>query len=298
MKILITGSTGFVGRNVKEYLNKLGKYQVYAPTSKELNCLDEQAVTEFLKENRFECILHFAVYGDAIDKTKDGSRIVDCNLRIFLNFAKNSHLYGKMYYTGSGAEYDKRYDISLVREEDVGKTIPIDSYGLMKYTVGRFIEESNCIYNLRLFGVFGKYEYYPTKYISNVCCKAIYDIPLFMRQNVYFDYLWIHDFCRIVDWFIEHEPRYHTYNIVSGERVSLQEICDNVKKISGKELAVIRGREGLAPEYTASNKRFLDEYKEFSFTPIKKSIRNLYQWYEENQEKIDKYALLYGKGGN
>ena len=33
-KILITGASGFVGRNVKEYLEQTEKYEIYAPTSK------------------------------------------------------------------------------------------------------------------------------------------------------------------------------------------------------------------------------------------------------------------------
>lgn len=293
MKILITGSTGFVGRNVKEYLESKETYQIYTPTSKELDCLDEQAVSEYLKKHRFDYVLHFAVYGDGIDKSKDGTKIVEYNLRMFLNFARNSEFYGKMYYTGSGAEYDKRYDICSVKEEEIGKTLPTDPYGLMKYTVGQMIEESKNIYNLRLFGIFGKYEYYPVKYISNVCCKAIKNILLSMRQDVYFDYLWIDDFSRMVEWFLHHTPKHHTYNAVSGSRVSLQEICRHVMDISGKEIPIFVCKEGMAREYTASNQRFLNECEDFRFTPIKESIETLYKWYEQNQEMIDIYKLLY-----
>ncbi len=35
MKILLTGGSGFVGKNVKEYLSDKG-YEVYAPTSHEM----------------------------------------------------------------------------------------------------------------------------------------------------------------------------------------------------------------------------------------------------------------------
>lgn len=294
MKILITGSSGFVGRNVKEYLEKNNQvYELYCPTSRELDCLDEAAVTDYLKQHRFDYVLHFAVYGDGIDKTKDGTRVLDYNLRIFLNFAKNAEYYGKMYYTGSGAEYDKRYEIANVIEEEIGKTVPIDSYGIMKYTIGQMIESSSNIYNFRLFGIFGKYEYYPVKFISLACCKAIKGIPLAMRQNVYFDYLWIEDFCRMVEYFLQNEPQFHTYNMVSGQKVSLERICEIVRNISQKELPVYICKEGLANEYTASNERFLRECTDFVYTPIEKSIEELYWWYVQNEEKIDIYKLLY-----
>lgn len=294
MKILITGASGFVGRNVKEYLqNENREYEIYAPSSKELDCLDENKVTDYLKKHRFDYILHFAVYGDSIDKSKDGTKILEYNLRIFLNFYNNAKYFGKMFYSGSGAEYDKRYDIISVGEEQIGKTIPIDQYGLLKYTIGQMIEKSTNVYNFRLFGIFGKYEYYPVKFISNVCCKAIKGLPLTMRQNVYFDYLYIDDFCKMIQYFLHHEPNYHTYNAVSGKKISLKEICEIVLKISGKNLPVFIGKNGMANEYTASNKRITDEIKILEYTSIEMAVEKLYCWYEKNEKDIDLYKLLY-----
>lgn len=291
-KILITGASGFVGRNVCEYL-KQHRYNVLAPSSKELDCLDEALVETYLTKNKFDIVLHFAVYGDGIDNSKDGTKILEYNLRIFHNFAKCSHLYQRMFYTGSGAEFDKRFPICGVSEEDIGKTIPVDQYGLMKYIINQYIEKSKNIYNLRLFGIFGKYEYYPIKFISNACCKAIKGLPLTMRQNVYFDYLWIDDFCRMLEMVLHRELQYHTYNIVSGQKISLWEICDCVRKISNKELGVYVCKDGLANEYTASNERFIKECTDFIYTPIEKSIESLYHWYVEHEELIDIYRLLY-----
>lgn len=292
-KILITGSTGFVGRNVKEYLEKNPAYRVYAPGSRELDCMDEAAVRTYLEENRFDYVLHFAVYGNGIDKSRDGTKVLEYNLRMFLNFQKCSGLYGKMYYSGSGAEYDKRYDIVSVREMEIGRTIPIDQYGLMKYTVEQLIEASENIYNFRLFGIFGKYEYYPVKFISNICCKAIKGLPFSIRQNLYFDYLWVEDFCRMLEFFLSHEPKYHSYNMVAGDKISLREICDMVNQISLGKAPVYICRDGLGREYTASNERFLEEWPDFSYTPKETAVRELYEWYQEREDMIDIYQLLY-----
>lgn len=291
-KILITGASGFVGRNVKEYLQN-SSYIIFAPNSRELDCLDEKAVEAYLVKNKIDIVLHFAVYGDGIDKLKDGSKVLEYNLRFFYNFAKCSHLYQKMFYTGSGAEFDKRFPICDVVEEDFGKTIPVDQYGLMKYTINQYIEKSDNIYNLRLFGIFGKYEYYPVKFISNVCCKAIKGLPFSMRQNVYFDYLWIDDFCRMLEKIMNKELQHHSYNIVSGQKISLLDICEIVSYISGKDISVFVCKDGLANEYTASNVRFVSEFNDFSYTPIEKSIQKLYSWYVNNEKMIDVYKLLY-----
>jgi len=80
---------------------------------------------------------------------------------------------------------------------------------------------------------------------------------------------------------------------VSGKKISLEEICKYVLKISGKDLPVYICKEGLANEYTASNARFLNECKDFRHTPMEKAIEELYQWYSRREEQIEMYKLLY-----
>lgn len=295
MRILITGGSGFVGRNVKEYLVNKG-YDVFAPSSKELNCIDEEMVKKHLSKNYYDVVLHFAVYGDGIDKSKDATKALEYNLRIFTSFADCSKMYGKMIYTGSGAEYDKRYPIRMVREEDiVNHSIPVDQYGLMKYVVNQIIEKSDNIYNLRLFGIFGKYEYWKTKYISNLCCKSLKGLPLTIRKNCYFDYLYIDDFCRLLEAFIKIEkPKYHTYNAVRGQRVDLYSLAELVNEIAGYKQKIIVCQEGYANEYTANNERILQEISGFEFTDMKTAVQELYLWYKKYQEEIDIYSLIYG----
>lgn len=294
-KVLLTGGSGFIGKNVIEYFADSREYEITAPTSKELDIIDENAVTEYLTENKFDIILNFAVYGDGIDKKKDGSKMLEYNLRMFLNFEKNSHLYRRMLYAGTGAEYDKRFDICSVREQDEGSHIPVDQYGLMRYVTDRLIRKSDNIYSLKLFGIFGKYEPWHMRFISNCCCKAIKGLPISIRQNVYFDYLWIEDFCRILEWFMAEKvmPKEHAYNVVSGRRIDLYSIARMVIEISEKELPVYICREGFGREYTADNTSLLQEMNQFDFTPLKEAIRKLYRWYEEHEAEIDIYHLLY-----
>lgn len=294
MKILLTGGSGFVGRNVKEYFQAKG-YDICAPSSKELNCIEEENVVEYLHKNHYDIVLHFAVYGDAADSSKDGSKILEYNLRIFENFYRHSDLYGKMIYTGSGAEYDKRCPIQSVTEEDISlHQIPVDQYGLMKYTVNQMIEKSDNIYNLRLFGIFGRYEYWKTKYISNLCCKSLKGLPLSLRRNCYFDYLWVDDFCRMLEMFLKLDhPQYHVYNAVSGVRISLYDLARIVNDVADEQRDIIVCNQGWANEYTANNDRILRELPEWKLTDMRTAVAELYGWYKAHIDSIDIYSLIY-----
>ena len=50
MTIFITGSSGFVGKNLIEKLT--GRYELLTPNHSELDLLDEQAVADFLKKHK------------------------------------------------------------------------------------------------------------------------------------------------------------------------------------------------------------------------------------------------------
>ena len=59
MKILITGGTGMVGRNLLEH-SEAGQYEILTPSSKELNLRDKNSVKKFLSTEVPDLIIHSA----------------------------------------------------------------------------------------------------------------------------------------------------------------------------------------------------------------------------------------------
>ncbi len=115
-----------------------------------------------------------------------------------------------------------------------------------------------------------------------------------MRQNVYFDYLWIEDFLRMLDIFIHSDLKYHSYNMCTGKPVDLITLTEIVKRVSGKDTGFFVCREGLANEYTASNERLLEVIgRDFAYTSHEEAVKKLYDWYRENEDMIDIYKLIY-----
>lgn len=289
--ILILGSSGFIGRNLKEYFQEHTSYHVKAPNHSELDLLQESAVKRYLKANPADVVFHCAVF--STKTLSDEQYVLKNNLKLFYNLEKHHDLFGKMIYFGSGAEFDKRFDICSVKESDIGKHIPDSPYGLAKYTIGRQIEYSENIYNFRIWGMFGKYEDWQTTFLSGCCCKAVKGYPLSIRQDTVFDYLWIADFCKIAEWAVEHKFLYHTYHLGSGRKVKLSELAELIRKISGKSLDMVICREGVGKEYTADSSRFLEEFGKEYTTPMEVAVADLYHWYEENQNIIDMLKLIY-----
>jgi UDP-glucose 4-epimerase len=288
MKILVTGGSGFIGHNLVELLRD--RYDIAAPSSSDLDLLDADAVRQYLCSHRFDVVVHAATTRSN-RRTGAPADMLDRNCRMFFNLVRNDGLFGKMIFFGSGAEFERSAVPPRVSEDYFDTRVPTDPYGFSKYIAAKYIERSDRKLNLRLFGVFGRYEDYSVRFISNACCRALKGLPIVIRQDVRFDYLDVNDLARITTWFVEHDSRFKTYNVSSNRSYLLSELAQMVREISGRIPAIIVKNEGLGPEYTASGLRLLNEIGTFTFSEMFESIRELYTWYSENEDKIDPRAL-------
>lgn len=288
-RILLTGGSGFIGRNLIEELGK--KHEIIAPRHSELDLLDAGAVRNFLKGKDFDVVIHAATIGGS-RKNPGPENMVELNLRMFFNLAECSGEFGRMIQFGSGAEYGKQADIRMVKETDFGKRMPSDPYGFYKYVCSKQVERADNITCLRIFGCYGKYEDYEYKFISNAICRSLFGLPITINnKNVLFSYLYVDDFIRIVDYFIEHKGKHRFYNSVPGETIDLISISEIIRTISKDKQKLIVKNSGMGLEYTADNSRLREEIKGMKFTDMKTGIRRLYDWYSKNRNLIENERL-------
>jgi len=286
MKILITGGNGFIAKSLFEQLNI--EQTVLSLNRKDLDLLDSSKVFDYIKSNQFDVIIHTATY-DAAPKhsTKDPTKVLENNLKMFFNIARRKDDFGKMIYFGSGAEYSRENWIPKMKEDYFDQHVPVDQYGFSKYIMTKYTQLSSNIYNLRLFGVFGKYDDWRTRFIPNACCRAVLNLPIRINQNVFFDFIYIGDLIKIVNWFIKNKPQKNVYNVCTGNVSDFKILAEKIIKISGKKLNINIKTEGLGREYSGDNSLLLKELQNFKFTPIDNSIKALYDWFEQNKSKLE-----------
>ncbi len=109
---------------------------------------------------------------------KDPSDVLYANLRMFHNLMRADDAFGRMILLTSGLVYDQRHYVAKMTENDFGAHVPVDESGFSKYLCARQAERLDNVIELRPFGVFGKYEDWEIRFISNAICKALFDFPI------------------------------------------------------------------------------------------------------------------------
>jgi len=271
-RLLLTGASGFIGRNVLPILRERG-YNVIGPARSELNLLDASAVRQYLKSGQFDAVLHLASPTGHNPQDVPGE-LFERTIRIFVALASCAGFYGKMIYIGSGAEYGKHRPMVQIHEDSFGEELPNDAYGLSRYVMNELAKGYSNIINLRLFACCGPGD--PKhKLIPSVIDQALKGNTVELHQDCFFDFLYVTDIADVLIHFIECNKRYNNYNLCSGERMKITMIAEEVCRQMGVNATVICQRDGFNLEYTGSNDRLLAEMPEWRPTVMNDSIANI-----------------------
>lgn len=258
MKFLITGGNGFLARELTYFLERDG-CDVVVTNRQILDVSDSVQVSEFFKTHSIDMVVHTAVCGGKRNH-KENVNDLFLNLKMFQNIVNHSDKFKLMFNFGSGAEFDRRYDISEAPESLIWNRNPVDYYGLSKNLIARQISQLPNVINLRLFGCFGPLEE------DQRLFKAVYNNiqnnkPLYVHQNKLMDYFYVEDVYRVMKFYVEHWtdglPR--DLNMCYENKKTLQDMVFLIKVLTG-----------------ASNNVILDnKRKVFSYTGNSTSLTNL-----------------------
>lgn len=253
--VFITGAgpNGVTGKLIKEHF--IGKYNLLTPGSRDVDLTNDEAVCEYFDTHKIDYVVHCATFRpSSVGVSHFVDEELESNLRMFYALASQSSKYKKMIYLGSGAEFDKCKPIIEVSEEDFGRSIPKTKYGFGKYIMNSYTRQSENIYNLRLFGTLSKYEKPEKNVVSNLCVKAISNLPLSLRQDCRYSFMNMEKLPSIIDFLLHTDIREHDINIAIDQPVLLSDIAKMIIGFHQSGILKIE-KEGMNLEYTANTSR-------------------------------------------
>ena len=291
--ILLTGGNGFIGKNIQgSFLAE--KYALVAPRSFELNLADTDSVDAYFRTHSFDAVLHAATK-PGHRNAKDPTNLFYTNLRMFENLVRHTDKFGKLINFGSGAVYDVAADNRLVTEDQIGLRCGKDDHSFCKYVVHKRIEALQNVVDLNIFGIFGPYEDWEIRFISNAICKTLFGLPITLRQNRRFSYLYVKDLMPVLEYFIENTPQHKSYNVTPSDETELLQAANIVRKIGGGKNEILVAKEGYGLDYSGSNALLKSEIPNLKFTPFEQAAEELFAYYKNNQSKIDVNLLKVDK---
>jgi UDP-glucose 4-epimerase len=291
MNLLITGAEGFVGKNLSKDLAQ-GRFAILSPTREELDLTDAPAVQTFFSKNEIDVVIHSATtLRDGFSYPPD---TCESNLKMFFNLQRFKKKNTKLINIGSGSEYSRTHWHGKMSEDFFDENIPVDSHSYAKYLISKYIQDASdeSLVSIRLFGIYGKYEDYRYKFISNAIVKNILKQPIVINQNVLYDYICVSDLSRLLLRLIEQPLRHRSYNMTPAQPIDLITIANLINEVSDFKSNVVTLNPGVGVEYTGNNERLMREIGEFQFEDPKISIEKLRNYYLEITASLDVQAIM------
>ncbi len=274
MNILLTGSGGFIGKNLKSYLQD--KYTLFCPRSFELDLTDKKAVQQYFTQNKVDFIIHCGSTGGARG-IQDKDTTIQDNLAMVNNLIDAKREDVRIILFGSGAMYGKDRDLHKISEDKIGNYIPKDLYGQSKLEISKIVQKREDILMLNIFACYG-YGEKENRFPSYAINQNINHQPIEINQNCVFDYLWVEDMQKIIEYFIEHKSKNKIINITPSKSIHLNEIAEIVNQMSNFKSEIIIKNPVMNYEYTGSNSNLLEEIPNFQVTSIKEGLEKLYKY--------------------
>lgn len=266
MKLLITGAAGFVASSLIDFFNKynptisitgIDNFSYgYKERLKGLNLnfkeIDIKDFTESEKYiNNYDAVIHCAAIAPLPDNEIDPPKSYENNVVNTMRIADYCTRIGckKLIFFSSGAIYEN--DVKFPSEENIHHQTSLvyptskmcAEHALKAYSESYLLNT----YSLRLFNLYGPRQDYFRKqppligYLLS-CILSDQAAILFSSGEQRRDYIYIEDVYKIVNEIISRDDScyYTALNIGSGITYSVNEIVDFLKKISNKDLRIIR----------------------------------------------------------
>ena len=312
MKILITGSAGFIGYHLAAKLSKNKKYKVFGIDNfdnyysinlkkkrlallksfknfkfKKIDILNEKKLQNFFKKEKFDVVFHLAAQAGVRYSILNPKKYMRNNIQGFFNILEISkqNKIKKIIYASSSSVYGDS-NIFPLTEKQILKAKNL--YSLSK----DFNEKLSSVYSnfnnlslvgLRFFtayGELGRPDMMMMKYIN--CKYSGKPFFLYNYGNHYRDFTYIDDVTEILKRLIKTKlkQKNEIYNICSSKPVKITKVLKIIDKYLPNKTIIkkISMQKADVLKTYGSNHKIKKTTKFKSFTPINQGVKKLCEW--------------------
>jgi len=306
-KLALFGSAGLVGSNILKKLDP-NKYEIFSPTRKDLNLLDEEKVLDWFFENRIDyVILAAAKVGGIVANATYPTEYLHENLTIQNNVIMSAFKSGvnNLVFLGSSCIYPRECP-QPIREEYL-LTGPLEktnkSYALAKIAGiqlcdsirEQYGKEYRSVMPCNLYGPGDNFNPEASHVIPGIIIKiqrakesGANELNLLGTGRPLREFLYIEDLAEGVIFAMENQKNDHgVINIGSGSEITIKELSEMLAKEMGFEGKIIFDTGG--PDGTP--RKILDNSKINSMgwkpkVSLEDGIKLTIKWFYENKDSI------------
>ncbi len=319
MKLLITGGAGFIGSNLAEHFLKNDSVELVRVIDDFSNGYRVN-VEEFLDNPRYEFIegdicnyetcvkategidriTHQAALGSVPRSIENPMRTNEVNVGGTVNLLHAAHKQGvdRVVLACSSSTYGDSRELPK-KEERIGK--PLSPYAVSKLTVEQYADVFSKTYGLdyiglRYFNIFGPRQNPSNPYaaVIPIFCQAFLDG---ISPTINGDGLTSRDFTFVANAVQANEKALFTessnalnevYNVACGDQVTLNEMVEALRELTGKNINPIHGpeRSGDVRHSQADISKIMDRLDYQPETLFREGLALVYSWYEKHQDVL------------
>lgn len=304
-KILVTGSNGFIGKNLISLLSDK-QFDIFAPSSSDFNLTKESDVDQLFEQYQFDSVVHLAadVGGIKMIRSNPG-RIFYNNLIMNTLLMEKARVHGIKKFISLNTINSYPEKDTNFKEDQIWEGLPnkdVFSYGISKRMMlaqARTYKEQYDFdsVNLIVDNTYGPHDNYdPVN--SRVIPALIYKFHKAIKNNEdqvevwgtgksLRQFLYVKDLVRIIYQSLVEDIGYNVMNISNGETVTIRQIVEKISSILNYKGQIVY--DTSKPEGAAV--RIMDNSKMKSLVNLDKmhlieqGLSKTIDWYLANLDK-------------
>jgi GDP-L-fucose synthase len=271
-KILFTGGSGFIGKQIIPFIEESG-WEVIRPRSFQVRLeVDEEVATLFANDVHYDAIIHAAIIGGR-RSSEDSHRVFYTNLNMFETLFKYVSQTNLFINFDSGASYGRPAPVDEPEPSNFGDKIPEDPYGFSKYIIAKRVLDNPKGLNLRIFGCFGQHEEI-TRFFNTNINNYIRKEDIHIIKDRKMDFIYANDLYKIVNYYLEGNNGPKDVNCVYSKKYSLRDIADIINNLDEHKVKITM--DGIYSEFSYCGK---SNDLPIQYDGLEKGIRDCYEYF-------------------